>query len=46
MFAVEVSMAVLKLGGISGTGPLLLKTALAEPVAETSEPAVGRQVLE
>jgi hypothetical protein len=46
MFAVAVLMAVLKLGGASGAGPLCLKTAPAEPVAETTEPAVVRQIPE
>ena len=43
---VAVLMAVLKLGGALGTGLLFLKTAPTEPVAQTSEPAVGRQALE
>jgi hypothetical protein len=34
MFAVAVSMAVLKLGDFSGAGPLFLKTAPTEPAPD------------
>ncbi len=41
MFAVAVLLALLKLGGFSGTNPLFLKMMPMSPVAKAAEPAAG-----